>query len=68
MNLDDDQIEDAIDDEVQYFQEYHYDGTHPEFVKKQITASTQKLAGSPTGTFTSGETIEGSSSGIRGFP
>ena len=65
LNLDDDQIEDAIDDAVQYFQEYHYDGTHPEFVKKQITASTQKLAGSPTGTFTSGETIEGSSSGIR---
>ena len=36
LNLDDDQIEDAIDDAVQYFQEYHYDGTHPEFVKKQI--------------------------------
>ena len=65
LNLDDDQIEDAIDDAVQYFQEYHYDGTHPEFVKKQISASTQKLAGSPTGTFTSGETIEGGSSGIR---
>ena len=36
LNLDDDQIEDAIDDAVQYFQEYHYDGTHPEFVKKLL--------------------------------
>ena len=46
LNLDDDQIEDTIDDAVTYWQEYHFDGTHPEFVKKQITASTQILASS----------------------
>ena len=43
INLDDDQIEDTIDDAVAYWQEYHFDGTHPEFVKKQITASTQRF-------------------------
>ena len=65
LNLDDDQIEDTIDDAVSYWQEYHYDGTHPEFVKKQITASTQLLASSPSGTFSAGETIEGGTSGLR---
>ena len=65
LNLDDDQIEDTIDDAVSYWQEYHYDGIHPEFVKKQITASTQLLASSPSGTFSAGETIEGGTSGLR---
>ena len=44
LNLDDDQIEDTIDDAVTYWQEYHFDGTHPEFVKKQITASINSRA------------------------
>ena len=65
LNIDDDQIEDTIDDAVTYWQEYHFDGTHPEFVKKQITASTQILASAPTGTFSGGETIEGGTSGIK---
>ena len=64
LNLDDDQIEDTIDDAVAYWQEYHFDGTHPEYVKKQITASTQ-IVSSQSGTFSSGETIEGGSSGIK---
>ena len=65
LNLDDDQIEDTIDDAVSYWQEYHFDGTHPEYVKKQVTASTQLLASAPTGTFSEGETIEGGTSGLR---
>ena len=64
LNLDDDQIEDTIDDAITYWQEYHFDGTHPEFVKKQISASTQ-IVSSTSGTFSSGETIEGGSSGIK---
>ena len=64
LNLDDDQIEDTIDDAVAYWQEYHFDGTHPEYVKKQITASTQ-IVSSTSGTFSAGETIEGGSSGIK---
>ena len=27
LNIDDDQLEDCIDDALEYFQEYHFDGT-----------------------------------------
>ena len=64
LNLDEDQIQDTIDDAVTYWQEYHFDGTHPEHVKKQITASTQ-IVSSTSGTFSNGETIEGGTSGLR---
>ena len=50
INVDDDQVSDRIDDAIQFWQEYHFDGTHPAFVKKQITASTQ-LVSSQSGTF-----------------
>ena len=39
LNLDDDQIEDTIDDAVSYCQEYHFEGTHPEYVKNQVKNS-----------------------------
>jgi hypothetical protein len=65
LNLDDDQIEDCIDDSLQFFQEYHYDGTENTYLKHQISGSTLKLAGAPTGTFTVGETITGGNSGVK---
>ena len=40
LNLDDDQMEDCIDDALEYFQEYHFAGPYPTFVKKQISGST----------------------------
>ena len=43
LNLDDDQMEDRIDDALEFFQEYHFDGTFPTFLKHQITASTLKI-------------------------
>ena len=43
LNIDDDQMEDCIDDALEYFQEYHFDGTYPTFVKKQISGSTLKI-------------------------
>ena len=42
LNLDDDQMEDLIDDALEFFQEYHFDGTYPTFLKHQITGSTLK--------------------------
>ena len=57
LNLDDDQIEDTIDDAITYWQEYHFDGTHPEHVKKQITASTQ-IVSSTSGTFSNGKLLK----------
>ena len=65
LNLDDDQIEDCIDDSLQYFQEYHYDGTENTYLKHQITGSTQKLAGAPSGDFEQGEWVTGGTSNVR---
>ena len=63
LNLDDDQMEDRIDDALEFFQEYHFDATYPTFLKHQITASTLKLTSNVA--FEDGETITGGSSGVR---
>ena len=63
LNLDDDQMEDRIDDALEYFQEYHYDGTEKTFLKHQITGSTLKIQSNTT--FTAGEKITGGTSGVR---
>jgi len=36
INVDDDQIDDIIDDALQYYKEYHYDGTIRTYLKHQI--------------------------------
>ena len=37
INVDDDQVEDRIDDALQFFQDYHFDGTEKIYMKHQIT-------------------------------
>ena len=37
INVDDDQVEDRIDDSLQFFEDYHYDGTEKLYMKHQIT-------------------------------
>ena len=37
INIDDDQIDDLVDDALQYFQERHFDGVERMFLKYQIT-------------------------------
>ena len=39
INVDDDQIDDIIDDALQYFAEYHYDGTIRTYLKHQINTN-----------------------------
>ena len=39
VNIDDDQIEDRIDDALQFYKEYHSDATMRMYVKHQITAA-----------------------------
>ena len=65
LNLDDDQVEDCVDDALQFFQEYHFDATENTFLKHQISGSTVTLAGAPTGTFSNGEYFTGGTSGVR---
>jgi len=38
INIDDDQISDCVDDALQMFEEYHFDGVERIFLKHQITA------------------------------
>ena len=37
INVDDDQIEDLVDDAIQHFQDYHYDGVERMFLKHKVT-------------------------------
>lgn len=57
LNLDDDQIEDRIDDALQFYQEYHYDAVEKVFLAHTITASNLTFSVASTGTFSNGETI-----------
>ena len=37
INVADEQIEDLVDDAIQFFQERHFDGVYPTFFKYKIT-------------------------------
>lgn len=39
INVDDDQVEDRIDEALQYFQQFHFDGVERTYIKHQITQS-----------------------------
>ena len=62
VNLADEQMDDLIDEAIQYFQEYHFDGTERHFLVELVEASTLTFASASTGTFTEGETITGGTS------
>ena len=38
INVDDDQVDDRIDEALQYFSQYHYDGVERMYMKYQVTA------------------------------
>jgi len=38
INVDDDQVEDRIDEALQYFQDFHFDGVEKWYTKHQVTA------------------------------
>ena len=42
INVDDDQLDDRIDEALQYFSEYHYNGSIKTYLKHQITQEYQK--------------------------
>ena len=63
INVDDDQISDRIDDALQFWQEYHFDGTERTYVKHQLTGSTVNLQAALASNFIVGEKITGNTSG-----
>ena len=65
VNISDEQQDDLFDEALQIFQSYHYDGSTQTYLPKEITASTQKLASAPTGTFQQNEYITGGTSALR---
>ena len=62
VNLADEQMNDMIDESIQMFQEYHFDGTEVHYLPEQVAASTLTFASASTGTFTAEETITGGTS------
>ena len=63
INVDDDQIEDRIDDALQYFQEFHFDGVERVYLQHQITGATLRFSGLSSPSFEVGEILVGSTSG-----
>ena len=63
INVDDSQLSDRLDDSLQFFQEYHFDGVERTYVKHQVTGSKLKLTANLGGNFTKGDKIVGGTSG-----
>ena len=66
INVDDDQVDDRIDEALQFYQEYHHDAIEKVFLKHKVTGSTLTLSAAVAGNFTDGETITGGTSGATG--
>ena len=63
INVDDDQVSDRVDDAIQFWQEYHFDGTERAYIKHKLTGSKITLQASLANNFTVGETVTGGTSG-----
>jgi hypothetical protein len=63
INADDDQLEDRIDEALEYWRQYHPDGIEKLYMKFQITASEANLTTSVAANFMLGERVTSSSGG-----
>ena len=57
VNVDDDQIEDLIDDAIQYFQERHFDGIERMLLKHEITKENKEILKTGITTTTANSTV-----------
>jgi hypothetical protein len=65
INVDEDQLQDRLDEALEYWRQYHYDGTEQIYMKHQIRASEMTLT-TPVGeNFVLAEVVIGSTSGAR---
>lgn len=65
INIDDDQLEDRLDEAIDYWRQYHYDGIEEIYMKQQIRASEMNLTTNNATAFDLGETVTGLSSGAK---
>jgi hypothetical protein len=63
INVDDDQVEDRIDDALQYFQEYHFDGVERLYLTHKVTTAELKFSGLSAPSFQNNEMLIGNTSG-----
>jgi hypothetical protein len=63
INVDEDQIEDRIQDAIEFWNEYHFDGVERIYMKAQVEASELQLSTDFAAQFLVAETITGSTSG-----
>ena len=63
INVADEQLEDRIDEALEYWRQYHSEGIEQMYMKQMITASSITLTTAVAGNFSEDETITGSTSG-----
>ena len=63
INVDDDQVEDRVQDAIEWFQEYHFDGTERMYLKALIEASKLTLLTPDANLLSQGEIVTGQTSG-----
>ena len=63
INVDEDQISDRIDDALQFWYEYHFDGRQKTFISHQITGDTITLSSILANQFIVGDRLTGATSG-----
>jgi hypothetical protein len=63
INVDDDQVSDRLDDALQYFQDYHYDGVERVYLSTLVDASRIYLNNATAASFSNGEKVVGLTSG-----
>ena len=64
INVDDDQLDDRVDEALQYYQEYHTDGTERFFLKHKSVGSVLAFSGL-SGAFVANEEVTGNTSGAK---
>jgi hypothetical protein len=65
INVDDDQLEDRIDEALDYWRQYHYDGIQEMYLKQRIRASTATLTTNNADQFSIATVITGATSGAK---
>ena len=65
INVDDDQLEDRIDEALDYWRQYHYDGIEEMYLKQKIHASSLTLTTNNADQFGLAGVITGSISGAK---
>jgi hypothetical protein len=63
INVDEDQLEDRLDEALEYWRQYHYDGTEQIYMKHQIRASEMTLTTNVAENFVLEEVVTGGTSG-----